>query len=227
VGVTTVPISNGGTITGTFKRYDASADHLEAIGTLAISATAEKFKTTTIAAFQLAGTRATKAATDNLVFTAAHVITASKFGVVLVQINAAGTISTKVPLTPQVYASAALALAALPAVDSAKVVLGHIAIENNAGDWTANTDDLTNGSDVTTAAFADNTAGTIAADSLAAGVNLETLVTREVSQVSTTATEQVALLDDEDGLEFHVVCSSTMDTQATVLTVQAELLVTE
>lgn len=128
---------------------------LLAKGTLAISATAERFKTTSIAEFRVAGRTFTKAATDNLTFTAAHVITASKFGVVLIQINAAGTVSTKVPATPQAYDSAALALAALPAPDAGNVPLGYIAIANNTGDWTANTDDLTNGSDVTTAAFVD------------------------------------------------------------------------
>lgn len=130
-------------------------------GNLAISATAEKFKTTQTAAYLINGVSHVKAATDNLTFTAAHVITASKFGIILVQINAAGTISTKVPASPQAYADAATALAALPAVDAGNVALGYIAIENNAGDWTANTDDLTNGSDLTTAAFTDATETTI------------------------------------------------------------------
>jgi hypothetical protein len=56
------------------------------------------------------------------------------------------------------YNSAALALAALPSPDSGNLAVGYIAIANNAGDWTANTDDLTNGSDVTTATFTDGTA---------------------------------------------------------------------
>jgi len=58
--------------------------------------------------------------------------------------------------------NAATALAALPAPDAGNVAYGTIAIENNAGDWTANTDDLTDASDVTTAAFNDSTEGTIA-----------------------------------------------------------------
>lgn len=126
-------------------------------GNLAISATAEKFKTTQTAAFMIGGVSHTKAATDNLTFSDAHVITASKFGVILIQINAAGTVSTKVPASPQAYDNAGAALAALPAADAGNVALGYIAIENNAGDWTANTDDLTNASDVTTAAFNDAT----------------------------------------------------------------------
>jgi hypothetical protein len=131
-------------------------------GNLAISATAEKFKTTQISAFLIGGVSHLKVATDDLVFSAAHVITASKFGVILIQINAAGTISTKVPASPQAYDDAPTALAALPAADAGNIALGYIAIENNAGDWTANTDDLTNASDVTTAAFTDSTEGTIA-----------------------------------------------------------------
>lgn len=120
---------------------------------LAKDSVPEKFKTTRTARYEIAGVKYTKAATAALVFTAAHVVTASKFGIVLVQINAAGTISTKVPATPQAYNTAALALAALPAADASNVSLGYLEIANNAGDWTANTDDLTNGSDLTTAAF--------------------------------------------------------------------------
>jgi hypothetical protein len=134
------------------------SDALLVDGNLAISGVAaEKFKTTQTAAYLVNGISKTKAATDSLTFTAAHVITASKFGVILVQINAAGTVSTKVPASPQAYNDAPTALAALPAVDAGNVALGYIAIENNAGDWTANTDDMTDGSDLTTAAFTDAT----------------------------------------------------------------------
>lgn len=137
-------------------RGDAGTNELIRKGTLAIDATPEKFKTTAIAAYRIAGVVYTKAATTAIVFTAAHVITASKFAVILIQINAAGTISTKVPLATQAYNSAPLALAALPAPDAGNVALGYIAIANKAATWTANTDDLTNASDVTTAAFVDS-----------------------------------------------------------------------
>lgn len=139
----------------------ALSDALLVDGNLAIDAVPEKFKTTQTAAYLVNGISRTKAATTALTFTAAHVITAAKFGVILIQINAAGTISTKVPVSPQAYNDAPTALAALPAVDAGNVALGYIAIENNAGDWTANTDDLTNGSDVTTAAFTDATESSI------------------------------------------------------------------
>lgn len=132
-------------------------------GNLAIDAVPEKFKTTQTSAFLINGVSHTKAATTVIVFSAAHVITASKFGIILVQINAAGTISTKVPAATQAYDDAPTALAALPAVDAGNVALGYIAIENNAVDWTANTDDLTNASDLTTAAFTDSTETAIGA----------------------------------------------------------------
>lgn len=103
------------------------------------------------------GTVVEKAAATGITFTAAHVVTASKFGIVLLQMSDAGVVSTKTPgatqTTPMAYNSAALALAALPAVDAGKLAIGYIAIENNALDWTANTDDLTNGSDLATAAI--------------------------------------------------------------------------
>lgn len=126
-------------------------------GGLAVDATAEKFKTTATLYWRRNGIQFSKAATSAIVFTAAHVVAASKFGVVLVQITDAGVISTKVPASTQSYNTAPLALAALPAADANNTVVGYIAIANNTGAWTANTDDLTNGSDVTTATFVDAT----------------------------------------------------------------------
>lgn len=124
---------------------------------LAIDAVAEKFKTTLRFVGRLNGETFGKAATTALTFTAAHVVTASKYGIVLVQITPTGTVSTKVPAatptTAMAYDTAAAALAALPAADAGNVAMGYIAIANNAGDWTGNTDDLTDGSDVTTATF--------------------------------------------------------------------------
>jgi hypothetical protein len=130
---------------------------------MAVTTDTAKFKTAQVMVYTINGINYTKAATDNLTFTAAHVITASKFGIFQIQIDAAGTISTKVPGATQAYNSAALALAALPAVDAGNVSIGYLAIENNAGDWTANTDDLvaSGGSDQTSAAFTDATEVTL------------------------------------------------------------------
>lgn len=124
-------------------------------GTLAVHSTAEQFKTTATAYYRINGVQYSKAATTGMTFTAAHVVTASKFGVILVQVDAAGAVTTKVPSATQAYNTAALAAAALPAPDANKAVLGYIAVANNAGDWTANTDDLTAASDLTTATFVD------------------------------------------------------------------------
>lgn len=122
---------------------------------LAIHSTPEQFKTTNRFVGRLNGETFGKAATTALTFTAAHVVASSKFGVILVQITPTGTISTKVPASTQSYTTAALALAALPAADAGNVAVGYIAIAAKAATWTGNTDDLTNGSDVTTASFND------------------------------------------------------------------------
>lgn len=124
---------------------------------LAIHSTPEQFAVGAHVV-RAAGKFVEKAATGALTFTAAHVITASKYGIILVQEDSAGAISTKVPASPQAYNDAATALAALPAADANKVAIGYIAIANNAGDWTGNTDDLTDASDVTTATFVSNAA---------------------------------------------------------------------
>lgn len=140
-----------------------TADALVVAGTLAVSATAEKFKTTTTAVYRIAGVTYTKAATDNLVFSAGHIVAATKYGVVLVQINAAGTVSTKVPGATQSYNTANLALAALPSPDAGNAALGYITLDNSGSDgsstgaWTANTDDLTDTGDITAAGFVDGT----------------------------------------------------------------------
>lgn len=117
--------------------------------------TAEQFSTSTTSLYRIAGAQYSKTAAVDLTFSAAHVVTANKFGCILVMINAAGTISTKVVASPQAYDTIILARAALPAPDAGKVALGWIEIANNAGDWTANTDDLTDASDLTTAVFVD------------------------------------------------------------------------
>lgn len=139
----------------------AISDGLLSIGTLAVSATAEKFKTTTTAYYRINGIQYSKAATDNLTFTAAHVVTALKYGVILLQINAAGTISSKVPAatatTAMAYESAALAAAAKPAVDTGNVELGSFVIQAGAADWDANTDDMTAASDLVAITITDGT----------------------------------------------------------------------
>ena len=131
-------------------------DAIVVAGALGIDATPEKFLLA-LSRYRVGGLYVEKAAETAIVFTANHVVTASKYGIVLVQVDNAGAITTKTPgatqTTAMAYASAAAALAALPAASSGKLAIGYIAIHNNAGDWTANTDDLTDGSDLTTAEF--------------------------------------------------------------------------
>lgn len=94
-----------------------------------------------------------KGAATAITFSAAHVVTASKYGIILLQIDNAGTISTKVPASTQAYDTAAAARAATPTADSGKLAIADLLIQNNAGDWTANTDDLTAASDLTLATY--------------------------------------------------------------------------
>ena len=235
VSATQLPISNGGTVLGYFKKYDCSADHLKEIGTIQVSATPEKFKTTTTAYYQIARNRRTKTATDDLTFSQNYTINAAEdsgqfWGAFLIQIDTDGNISTKAVSLDQAYATEAAAVAALPAPDSGNVVLGWIALRTNIdAKWTANSDDMDDGGggDIATYEGYDNTAGTIQAVTLTGSVNLEGLVTREASRLQLTGSLGDGLVDVGDCLEFHVVCSSTMDQQATQLNIQAEVLVLE
>lgn len=103
-------------------------------------------------------------------FSAAHVVSASKFGVILVFVDAAGNISTQVPLATQAYATIAAAKAAGDSLLETGYVstlcyVGRIYVSADAGGWTANTDDLTDGSDLTFALFLEDKPGFYALDS--------------------------------------------------------------
>ena len=129
---------------------------------LAIGSTAEQWKTGTFY-YRIAGTNYSKTTVAaGVAFSAAHTVTATLYGTVLCYINAAGTVSTKVPLATQEYASAALAHAAADAYHPANYTsdlcyIGRILINAGAVDWVANTDDMTNASDLTTATFLSET----------------------------------------------------------------------
>ena len=143
--------------TAAFSVYIGGLNEIVVATTIAKHSVAEQLATA-ICRVLVGGKYVEKAAATAITFTAAHVVTASKFGCILVQIDNAGTISTKVVAATQAYDTAAEALVNLPAADSGNVRLGYIAIANNAGDWTANTDDLTDGSDLTTATFVSDAA---------------------------------------------------------------------
>lgn len=131
--------------------------------TLAVGSTAEQWKTGTFY-YMINGTSYTKATVAaGVAFSAAHAVTAEKYGVVLCFINSAGAVSTKVVSATQAYDTAAAAHAAADTYQAAQTTsdlcyIGRILINAESGnDWNANTDDLTNGSDLTTATYLSET----------------------------------------------------------------------
>lgn len=136
---------------------------------LAIDSTVTRFGNAAFK-FRINGTNYSKAADSaGNTFTAAHVIgngSDDLWGCIWVGINAAGTFVTRVPLTPQVYTSAALAHAAVDAlaVRSDLCYVGRILINANALTWTGNTKNLTDSSEVTTATFISATSNFITLD---------------------------------------------------------------
>ena len=129
--------------------------------------------------YMIDGEVVTKAAAVAIAFTAAHVVTALKWGIILIQIDAAGAVSSKVPLATQLYDTAAAALAAEPAVDAGNVKVATILIEADAGDWTANTDDLVAASDLTAFTITANPGQGAALDAALAFVSAKSI--REVA----------------------------------------------
>jgi len=112
-------------------------------------------------AYTISGATYVKTATTGLTFTANNKINDTPnagdyWGIWRVQIDSAGTISTKPGggLSDQVYTNSVDAIAALPAVDASHVSLGYILIQANDGaKWTANTDNFTVGSGCRVATF--------------------------------------------------------------------------
>lgn len=78
------------------------------------------------------------------------------WGSVLFQVDVDGLISTKVKNDPANYSSEAEAILELPTPDSDKIPIGYATIKANAmATWTANTDDMTVGSDLRSITFYD------------------------------------------------------------------------
>lgn len=179
-----------------------AATGILAPGILAIDATPEKFKliTNTIVAL-FAGAVKTKAPAVAIVFTAAHKVTALTYGAILVQMTNAGVVSTKVSAPTQAFASAAAALSALPQADALNLAIGYIAIHAGALDWTANTDDMTNGSDLTTATFNNysNRKPLTGAISPTALANIPGVMSATVADINAAQDEYLAVLATTDG----------------------------
>ncbi len=130
--------------------------------TLAIGSTPERVANAAFV-YRINNTNYSKGAVAaGAVFTANHVIgdgASALWGCINIYINSAGTIVTQVPLTPQIYTTAALAHVAAETIDTTSDLcyLGRILINSDATTWTANTDDMTNASDLTTATFISET----------------------------------------------------------------------
>jgi len=158
-------------------------------GNLAISGVAaEKFKTTQTAYTIVSGITVSKAATDNLVFSAADTINTGAaagdyWGVWRVEMDYDGTIYTNSPAADQTYADEATAIAAIPVTTANRVSLGYITVEaNNGASWTANTDDMTPASDCQAANFYDDTE--IGAPAAVSSSSPDTLAAGAVSSVA-------------------------------------------
>lgn len=111
-------------------------------GALTVHSTPEQLALA-LSRYVVGGRVVEKAAATAITFSGAHVVVASHYGIILVQINNAGTVSTKVPLASQEYDTAAEAEAALPAPDTGNVAVAKILILADSGNWVANTDSLT------------------------------------------------------------------------------------
>lgn len=174
---------------------------------LAISATPEE---TAIAAcsYVIAGVAYNLAADATFPFTAAHVVTALKWGVILYQVDAAGTVTTKVPAatptTAMAYNTEAEAVKAVPAPDALNASLGYLLVNADAGNWVAITDDMTDGSDLTTAEWVNGPFG-----NTVSSVNTATLAAVGGGYVEATLSDDFRnLVGDEDAF---VVLTLTTD----------------
>lgn len=213
----------------TFDALWMGQNEIITAATLAIHSTPEQYAGGAMRA-RVSGLFVEKAAATAQTFTAAHVITASKHGIVMVQLGTGGTYTTKVPAATQAYDSAALALAAGLALspDADKVFVGYILIANNTGDWTANTDDLTDGSDVTTATFVNLAATAVTA---LGGAITPVALKRVAGTLSTTlnairtqAAKDLVVIYTSDG--SAVLTRATIDIATRIYPAQGEVQTT-
>ena len=131
-----------------------SGDSIINTSTLSTGSTAENVATTAFQ-YRIDGVSYTKAAvTAGTALTACTINTGTAtvtfYGGLLIQINAAGTISSLPSGTDQVHETAAAALAAAQAITptAGNVAVGYVVVTANADSaWTAGTDDLTAESD--------------------------------------------------------------------------------
>ncbi len=188
------------------------ADGLLFPALLAIDAVPEKFKLITNTVKYLSSSVfKSKAPATAIAFSAAYTINDAGaaglfYGAFLVQVDAAGTVTTKTAggANDQAYTTSAAAIAALPAADATKVALGYIVVKTktSAVKWTATTDDMTDGSDCTTTTFtnyAARTPFTAAHTPLAATHVSSTLDTSALSEYVAEQDEYIAIMATTDG----------------------------
>lgn len=176
--------------------------------TLAQDATAAKFKTmTTTAVYLAAGVVKTKAPAAALVFSHADTINAGAaggmfWGAWLVQVDAAGTVTTKSFAADQTFSSQAAAVASLPVADAGKPALGYIVLQSKAGvTWTANASGITADSNaVTFVSYVARTPVTAALVPLAGQtVDAAMYAGGDLTQLRAEVGEYIAILCTTDG----------------------------
>lgn len=130
-----------------------TTDGLVSASTLSVGSTPERIASTAFQ-YHISNLIYSKAAVAvGTAFSAADTINTAAgaglfWGIWAVQINAAGTISTKSPAADQTYANEAAAIAALPAVDSGNALVGYVTVQSkDTTAWNAQADDLTPASD--------------------------------------------------------------------------------
>lgn len=131
------------------------ADGKLTTATLSVSATATKYAITAGTIFRITGVCYYKGADAAVAFTSANTINtaaatcaAGMWGAWSVNVAASGTLATVAPAQDQTYLTEASAVAALTTPAAGTVKIGHITVNSNIDSaWTANTDDLTAGSD--------------------------------------------------------------------------------
>jgi hypothetical protein len=176
-------------------------------GAISVHSTPEQLASA-IARYIIGGKVISVAAGTALAFSAAHVVTASKFGAILLQRSNAGAWSTKVPAatatTAMAYDTATAAELAVLALspDADKIAVGHIIIAADSGGWTAITDDLTNGSDLTTATITTYAAQARACSSalaFVAGEEARGTLSTDRTRVRGSKTDHLIVLYTTDG----------------------------
>lgn len=143
-----------------------------------------------------------KGAATGLTFTAAHVVAANTFGVVLIQMDNAGAISSKVPLATQSYASTNDAIANLPLPDTGKVAIGYLVIDAlTATPWTANTSNMTAASGLDAITIVNTAAITKAftAAAVTALTPVKATLSTTLSAISGKPADYIVLLGTTDG----------------------------